>query len=97
MRFCERLDKMQHISEEGFRSINWLPTSKRVNQCINTITFKFVNNDCPYYLKEIFEFGPHCRINTRNKFEKLKIFFRKTNMRQKPISFVSSSLWNSLR
>ena len=76
--------------------INWLPTSKRVDQCINTIAFKFVNNTFPYYLKEIFEFAPHCRIDRRNKFVKLKIPFRKTNMGQKAISFVGPSLWNSL-
>ena len=51
---------MHHISDEDFRLINWLPTSKRVDHCINTITFKFVNNTCPYYPKEIFEFAPHC-------------------------------------
>ena len=87
---------MDHMSEEGFRSINLLPTSKRVNQCINTITIKFVNNTCPYYLKEIFEFAPHCRIGTRNKLVKLKIPFRKTIMGQKAISVVGPSLWNSL-
>ena len=27
------------------------------------------------FLKEIFEFAPHCRIDTRNKFYKLKIPF----------------------
>ena len=91
IRFCLRLDKMYHISGKDFRLINWLPTSNRVDQCINTITFKFVNNICPYYLKEIFN-----RIDTRNKFAKLKILFRKTNMRQKAISFVGPSLWNSL-
>ena len=62
----------------------------------NVITFKFINNTCPYYLKEIFEFAPHCRIDTRNKFAKLKIPFRKTNMGQKAVSFVGPSLWNSL-
>ena len=87
---------MHHISEEDFRLINWLPTSKRVNQCINNITFKFVNNTYPYYLKEIFEFAPYCRIKTRNEFAKLKIPFRKTNMGKKAISFVGPSLWNSL-
>ena len=96
IRFCLRLDKMDHISEEDFRLINWLPISKRVDQCINTIIFKFVNNTCPYYLKEIFDFAPHCRIDTRNKFAKLKIPFRKTSMGQKAISSVGPSLWNSL-
>ena len=90
------MDKMHHISEGDFRLINWLPTSKRVDQSINTITCKFVNNTCPYYLKEIYEFAPQCRIDTRNKFAKLKIPFCKTNMRQKAISFVGPSLWNSL-
>ena len=44
-------------------------------------------NTCPYYLKEIFEFAPHCRIDARNKF---------ANIGQKAISIVGSSLWNSL-
>ena len=66
---------MHHISEEDFRLINWLPTSKRVDQCINTITFKFVSNTCPYYLKEIFEFAPHCRIDTRKNLQNLKFLF----------------------
>ena len=90
LRFCLKLDKMNHISEEEFKSINWLPTSKRVDQCINTITCKFVNNTCPYYLNEIFEFVPHCRIS------KLKNPFRKTNMGQKAISYIAPSIWNSL-
>ena len=34
IRFCRRLDKMHYISEEDFRLINWLPNSKKVNQCI---------------------------------------------------------------
>ena len=47
IRFGLRLDKMHPISDEDFRLINWLPTNKRVDQCINTITFKFVNDTCP--------------------------------------------------
>ena len=75
IRFCLRMNKMHHISGKNFRSTNWLPTSKRVNRCISTITTKFINNICPYYLNEIFEFAPHCRTETRNKFAKLKIPF----------------------
>ena len=55
-----------------------------------------VNSTCPFSPKEIFEFAPHCRIDTRNKFAIVKILFRKTNMGQKAISFVAPSLWNSL-
>ena len=80
----------------GFRLINWLPTSKRVDQCINTITYKFVNNTCPCNpKKKKIKFAPHSRTDTRNKFAKLKISFRKTNMGQKAISFIGPSLWNT--
>ena len=40
-----------------FRLINWLPTRERGDQYINAITFKFVDNNCPFY-----EFALHCRI-----------------------------------
>ena len=66
---------MHHISQEYFRLKNWLLTSKIVDQCINTNTFNFVNKTCPYYLKEMFEFAPHCRKDTRNKLAKLNIPF----------------------
>ena len=33
---------------------------------MNTIiTFKFVNNTCPHYLKEIIEFAPYFRIDKK--------------------------------
>ena len=41
IRFCLRLDKMQHISLTEFRSINRLLTKGRVHQCTNAVTFKF--------------------------------------------------------
>ena len=55
---------------------------KKVDQCINFITYNFVNSPSPYYLNEIFEFDPHCRIGARNSFSKLKNPFRKRNMGQ---------------
>ena len=32
VRFCVKLDKMHHISEEDFKTINWLPVDQRVQQ-----------------------------------------------------------------
>ena len=72
IRFCFKLEKKRHMSEEEFRMIDWLRSSKRVEQCINSITSNFVNNTCPYYLNEIFEFAPHYRIIT---FLNLKLLF----------------------
>ena len=69
---------------------------KKVHQCLNAITFKFVNNACPYYLNEVYEDAPQCRIESRCNFPKLKISFRKTNMGQKGLSYIGPSLWNNL-
>ena len=44
------------------------------------MTFKFINNVCPYSLIEIYEYSPQCRIESRSNFAKLKVPFRKTNM-----------------
>ena len=66
--YCLKLEKMHHVSEKDFRLINWLSISKRVDQCINTITYNFINNSYPYYLNETFEFSPHFRIDARTNF-----------------------------
>ena len=66
---------------------------KRVHQCINVITFKFVNNACPRYLNEVYEYDPQCRIESRSNFAKLKVPFRKTNMGH---SYIGLSVWNNL-
>ena len=55
-----------------------------------------MNNTCPYYLNEIFEFAQHCSIGARNNFSKFKNPFRKTSMGQKAISYIAPSIWNSL-
>ena len=77
IRFCLKLDKMHHISEEDFKTINWLPVDQRVQQSLNVIVFKYVNNACPYYMKEVFEYASQGRTSSRNNYPKLKIPFRK--------------------
>ena len=72
IRFLQRLDKMHYTSEKNCGFINQLPTSKGVNECINNVIFKFFHDTCPYYLKEIFEFAPHCRIVQEINFQNLK-------------------------
>ena len=81
--FCLKLGKKHHISGKNFGLINWLPTTKRADQRINTITLNFIINTCPYYLNEISGFISHCRIGARNNFSKLKNPFRKNNIGQK--------------
>ena len=96
IQFCLKLDKIRHISSREFESINWLPVYKRVHQCINAITFKFVSNACPHYLNEVYDYAPKCRIESISNFAKLRVPFCKTNMGQKSLSYIGSSLWNNL-
>ena len=75
--FCLKLDKMHSIFDEEFKSINWLPASKRFDQCINIITYNVINNTYPYYLNEILKFALHCSTGKIITFLTLKIFFAK--------------------
>ena len=68
---------MHHISEEEFRFINCLLTSKMVNQYINTITYNFVINTCPYCLNEIFQFAHIAGYEQGITFLNLRILFAK--------------------
>ena len=98
IRFCLNLGKRHHISSKEFESINLLPVYKRVHQCINAITFKFVNNACPHYLNEVSEYAPQCRIESRSNFAKPKIPFRETNMgAETPFIYWSLSMEQSTR
>ena len=38
--FSLQLDKMSHISQKEFETINWLPIKEKYNQCINSIALK---------------------------------------------------------
>ena len=97
IRFCLKLDKMHHISEEDFKTINWLPVDQRVQQSLNVTVFKYVNKACPYYMKEVFEYASQGRISSRNNYAKVKFPVRKTTVGQKSLSYVSASVWNKLQ
>ena len=71
---------MHHTSEENFKTINWLSVNQRVQQSLNVTVFKYVNNSCPYYMKEVVEFASQGRISLRSNCLRLKYLLRKTNM-----------------
>ena len=67
---------MPHISQKEFETINWLPIKERCDQCINSIAFKYVDNQCPHHLKMQVETQVkmpyvslvwHCRIKSLKK------------------------------
>ena len=95
-----KLDIIHHISEDDFKTINWLPVNQKVHQSLNFTIFKYVNNLCPYYTREAFEYALERRISSRNNRVKLrlkvKVPFQKTNMWQNSLSYVAPSVWNKL-
>ena len=78
MRFCSKLDKLKHISYEDFERLNWLPVTYRFKQCVNTIVFKYFNEQCPNYLNEVFDVAVENNYQLRGSFQKLKCPFHKT-------------------
>ena len=94
IRFCLQLDKMTYISHKEFETLNWLPVTERFNQCINSIVFKYVNDQCPNYLNEVFQTAPENNIQTRGSFLKLKCPFRKINAGQMALSYIGPTIWS---
>ena len=71
IRFSLKLQSREHISNEHFQKLNWLPINQRFQQCVTSTVFKFVQNKCPAYMNEVFRPAENMRINTRNSFLKL--------------------------
>ena len=94
--FALQLDKMyiSHISHKVFEILNWLPLTERFNQCINSIVFKYVNNQCSNYLNEVFQTDPENNIQTWESFLKLKWPFCETNEGQMALSYTGPTIWS---
>ena len=85
---------MTHIPY--FEATNWLPVTERFNQCINSIGFKYVIDQCPNYLNEVFQAAPENNIQTRGSFQKLKYPFRKINTDQMALSYIGPTIWSKI-
>ncbi len=95
IRFCLLLHNRAHIGANEFKQINWLPIKERFSQCVCSTVFKFFNNNCPVYMKEMF--SPYIEDkNTRSAMFRLYQPYRKTNKGQKGLSYIGPSLWNKL-
>ena len=96
IRFSLQLDKMSQMSQKELETINWLPIKERYNQCLNSIAFKYVDNQCPHYLNEVFIKAPETSSSLRNGYHKLQQPFRKTSTGQNPLPFIGQALWNKV-
>ena len=68
--------------------------TERFNQCIHSIVFQYINDQCPNYINEVFQTAPENNIQTRGSFLKLKWPFRKTNAGQIALSYIGLTIWS---
>ena len=69
--------------------------NERFSQCVCSTVFKFFNNNCPAYMKEMFSTYIQDN-NTRNAMLRLCQPYRSTNKGQKGFSYLGPSIWNKL-
>ena len=62
----------QNMYVDYFKTMNWLSVDQWVQQRLNITIFIYVNNVCPYYMKEVFEYASQDRISSRNNYARLK-------------------------
>ena len=86
VRFCLQLDNKTHAGITEFKQINWLPVNYRFRQCLAANVFKFFDDKCPLYMKDVFD----------KSTMKLSQPLRRTNNGQHCISFLAPSVWNNL-
>ena len=55
MHFRLQLVKLTEISNEEFEHLYWLLMTYIIKQCVNINVFKYLSDQCPNYLNEIFD------------------------------------------
>ena len=54
VRFRLQLDNKTHVGITEFKHINWLPVNYRFRRCLAANVFKFFDDKCPVYMKDVF-------------------------------------------
>ena len=78
VRFCLQLGKLKYVSHDNdeFERLNCLHVTYRFKQCVNSMVFKYLNEQCPNYLNEVFDVSTESNFQLRSSFQKLKCQFR---------------------
>ena len=85
-----------HLKKNLKQLINWLPIIEIHNHCVNSFSFKYFDNQCPYYLNEAFMKAPESSSSLRNSYQKFQQPFHKTNTGQNVLPFIGPALWNKV-
>ena len=96
VRFCLQLDNRARVGITDSKQTNWLPVNYRFRQCLAANAFKFFDDKCPLYMKDVFDKPCISQASTRNSTMKLSQPLRRTNNGQHCISFLAPSVWNNL-
>ena len=80
IRFCLQLDKSSKIRVKEFLQINCLNVHDKYLQFIVFDIFKFQNDQCPDYFKELFCSVGEKGVITHSSNKKLKLPFQKTKL-----------------
>ena len=97
MRFVLDLDARSHIGPEHFKSLNWLPVIKRVDQIILCHVFKVKNGLAPDYMGE--QFIPQDTVHSYGTRSSHKGAFGVPKVKGfglKSFFYSGISLWNKL-
>ena len=86
--FCLSLDNLDHISQNEFENLKWLPICDRINICAPSTTSKFVKDIGSNYLNQVFQWATERDRTLRNAYRKLKHPIRKTTVGQNSLSFL---------
>ena len=89
VRFVLKLDPKSHVGSEEFKSLGWLPVSKRVDQVILNHIFRIRSGTSPEYMGERFTLASSIH-NYSTRFREVKSFGKKS------FAFTGCTLWNAL-
>ena len=102
---CERkgVDKIDHLAckywcvlqGSEFKSINWLPTKIRFEQCIVANIYNFFNNSAPTYISEMYHPSKQSHL-TQTSMHKLELPNQTTNCALCSLLYKGPRLWKSL-
>ena len=92
--FCFKLNSRLRIRAKEVQEINWLPTKERVDQHVATNVFKYLKGTSPFYVNELFV--PSKNTCKTRSLMVLEVPLRKSNLRQKSMSFMGPSICNKL-
>ena len=79
VRFGLQLDNRAHVGITKFKKINLLPVDYRFRRCLIANAFKFFDDRCPSYMKDVFDRSCINQASTRNSSMKVSQPLRRTN------------------